>query len=177
MDERHRRASETQETWEELTASDRPTEPGPPAISLEDGPPPVALSHEPWPVFSLGELLDVHGFVYRVGHVGPAHLLLEPATPFLVAGSEAAPFAADAHHRLVELWNALSYASSTLSRLIGTKEGLETAREVLRVVHLVQRGGPVGNKAAPEPGECLSLERLSRLAQLRLAGCIDEVTE
>lgn len=165
----------TGEPWGEPMASNRPTEPGPPPLLCTDGPPMVASSHEPWPVFSLGELVDVNGFVYRVGHVGPAHLLLEPAAPFLVGGSEAAPFASDGHHRLVELWNALSYASTTLSQLIGTKEGLETAREVLRVARLVQRGGPAGNQPAPHARECLSLGQLSRQAQLRLADCWDEV--
>lgn len=155
--------------WEEPPASERPTEPGPPPVSLRDGPPVVALSHEPWPTLSLGELVEVNGFVYRVGHVGPAHLLLEPAAPFLVAGSETAPFAATAYQRLVELWNALSYASTTLSHLIGATEKQDTAREVLRVVRLVQEGGPGGQQTGPEPEECLPLEQLSRQAQLRLA--------
>jgi len=222
---------QVEERLEELTK-------GTGRLVLADGSPVPAH----WPVFKDGELVTVKDYTFRVGHIGAAHLLLEPTGPLLVGQAErtvpdqeqhpqareaayqkakareaaqvliqeigaagpedlveTATRAADQVARLRtevgrleeldpawnkrlagerldrcrELWNAVAYLTTELSRALAHQDGhskpSSTAREVLRIARVVQEGGPLGHQGPDlEPGvDALSLEDLDRVSGAR----------
>lgn len=150
-------------------------------LVLADGTPVPAH----WPVFRTGELVTVKDYGFRVAHIGAAHLLLEPTGPLLVGQDkrtvEENPMAGElawnrrlATERLErarELWNAVAYLTTELSRAIGHQEGhsqpSSTAKEVLRIARVVQEGGPLGHQGELEPEDSLDLDSLDRVSGAR----------
>lgn len=35
-----------------------------------------------WPIFTVGEEIPIHGYVFKVAHIGEKHMLLEPVGSF-----------------------------------------------------------------------------------------------